>query len=147
MTYAVDTDFLVAVEVRDHIFHRPADQLLGRLLDQGHVFGVTPHCLAEFIHVVTDPRRLPQPLGIEEAVDRAERWWQAAEVVRLLPDSDSAMRWIDLLRQHRLGRKRLLDTMLAAVCQTCGVEKLISNNEEDFGVFGFLDLVTYKSKD
>lgn len=25
MIVAIDTDFLVAVEIRDHIFHRPAD--------------------------------------------------------------------------------------------------------------------------
>jgi toxin-antitoxin system PIN domain toxin len=144
MTYAIDTDFLVAVEVRDHLFHRAADQLLGRLLDDGHSLGLTAQCLAEFIHVVTDPRRLHQPLNIEEAVDRAERWWQAAEVVRLLPDSNSTTLWIDLLRQHRLGRKRLLDTMLASTCRSHGIGKLISNNDQDFKVFEFLDVVNYR---
>lgn len=144
MTFAADTDFLVAVEVRDHVFHGFADKLLGRLLDQGHLIGLSPQTLAEFIHVVTDPRRLAQPLAIPDAVDRAERWWQATEVVRLLPDSRSTLQWIDLLREHRLGRKRLLDTMLAAVCRSNAVVKIISNNEEDFGVFGFLEVVTYR---
>jgi len=32
MIVAIDTDFLVAVEIRDHIFHRPADALLGQEL-------------------------------------------------------------------------------------------------------------------
>lgn len=144
MTYAADTDFLVAVEVRDHVFHDCADKLLSRLLDEAHSIGLSPQTLAEFIHVVTDPRRLAQPLTIADAVDRAERWWQAAEVVRLLPDSRSTSQWIDLLREHRLGRKRLLDTMLAAVCRSNGIEKIISNNKEDFGVFGFLDVMTYR---
>lgn len=144
MTYAADTDFLVAVEVRDHVFHDFADKLLGRLLDEGHSIVLSPQTLAEFIHVVTDPRRLAQPLAIADAVDRAERWWQSAEVVRLLPDSRSTLQWIDLLRKHRLGRKRLLDTMLAAVCLSSGIEKIISNNEQDFGVFGFLEVVAYR---
>ena len=144
MTYAADTDFLVAVEVRDHVFHRSADELLNRLLDEGHALGLSPQGLAEFIHVVTDSRRLLQPLSIADALDRAERWWQAAEVVRLLPDSRTTLLWFDLLRRHRLGRKRLLDTMLAAVCRSNGIGKIVSNNEEDFRVFGFLDVVTYR---
>ena len=39
MIIAIDTDFLVAVEIRDHLFHKPADTLLGRLLEEGHKIG------------------------------------------------------------------------------------------------------------
>jgi len=28
MTHGIDTDFLVAAEIREHPFHRPADALL-----------------------------------------------------------------------------------------------------------------------
>lgn len=58
MTVAIDTDFLVAVEIRDRLFHKPADALLGRLLDEGHKLAVAPQILAEFVHVVTDSKRL-----------------------------------------------------------------------------------------
>lgn len=40
MTHGVDTDFLVAVEIRDHPFHLRADELLRRLLAEGHDFGL-----------------------------------------------------------------------------------------------------------
>ena len=144
MIYAADTDFLVAVEVRGHVFHRAAGDLLGRLLDDDHVIGVAPQCLAEFIHIATDPRRLKQPMEMDEAADRAERWWQAKETERLLPDFSSTLAWMGLLRRHRLGRKRLLDTMLAATCQAAGVKKIITNNSDDFRVFGFLEVVEYR---
>ena len=144
MTYAVDTDFLFAAEIRDHTFHRPADDLLSRLLESGHNLAVAPQNLAQFIHVVTDPRRLAKPLALEEAVERAEQWWQAKEVVRMFPDASSTLAWLDLLRRHRIGRKRLLDTMLAATCRSNGVGKLISNNNDDFQVFEFLEIVNYR---
>lgn len=145
MTYAADTDFLVAVEVRGHEFHRAASDLLASLLDDGHEIGVTPQALAEFIHVATDPRRLPDPMTVEAATDRAERWWQAKETARICPDFSSTLAWLDLLRCHRLGRKRLLDTMLAAICRANGIGKVITNNEEDFRIFGFLEVVTYRN--
>jgi predicted nucleic acid-binding protein len=77
MTVAIDTDFLVAVEIRDHLFHKPADALLGRLLEDGNKLAVAPQMLAEFIHLVTDSKRLKEPLSMEEALSRAEHWWQA----------------------------------------------------------------------
>lgn len=114
MIIAIDTDFLVAVEIRDHLFHKPADALLGRLLEEGHKLAVAPQILAEFVHVVTDSKRLKEPLSMEESLSRAEHWWQAREVVRIYPEGDAVTTWIEWLRDHRLGRKRLLDTMLAA---------------------------------
>ena len=41
MTVAIDTDFLVAVEIRDHLFHKPADAVLSRLLEEGHKLAAT----------------------------------------------------------------------------------------------------------
>ena len=143
MTYAADTDFLVAVEVRGHEFHRAASDLLASLLNSGHEIGVSPQGLAEFVHVVTDARRITHPMTVEEAVDRAECWWQAKETARIFPDFSSTLAWLDLLRRHRLGRKRLLDTMLAATCKTSGISKIITNNEEDFRIFTFLQVVEY----
>jgi len=40
----------------------------------------------------------------------------------------------------------LLDTMLAATCKTHGIGKIISNNEEDFRVFGFLEVVGFRER-
>jgi predicted nucleic acid-binding protein len=36
MTHGIDTDFLVAAEIREHPFHRRADALLQSLLAEGH---------------------------------------------------------------------------------------------------------------
>ena len=143
MTHGIDTDFLVAVEIRDHPFHRQADQLLQGLLADGHELAVAPQTLAEFIHVVTDPKRMPHPLTVAEAVSRAEHWWQAAEVRRVFPDGGCATDFLGWLARHRSGRKRLLDTLLAATYQRAGIKRLLSNNEKDFRVFGCFEIVAF----
>jgi len=145
MILGIDTDFLVALEIRDHVFHKQADALLVRLLDEGHELAVAPQVLAEFVHVVTDSKRLKEPLTIDDALSRAEHWWQAKEVVRLYPDGDTVSTWIGWLRDHRLGRKRLLDTMLAAACSAQGIYTLVSNNESDFLIFGKFKVIGYKT--
>lgn len=120
MLHGINTDFLVAVEVSDHVYHAGADALLDRVLNQGDEFAVAPQTLGEFIHVVTDPKRLTVPLPVVDAINRAERWWNAAEVVRVFPAARSTADFLHLLREHRLGRKRLLDTQLASTFRDAG---------------------------
>ncbi len=144
MTHGIDTDFLVAAEIRDHPFHREADTLLQGLLADGHDLALAPQTLAEFIHIVTDGKRMPQPLTMAEAVSRAEHWWQAAEVVRVFPDGQTVTAFIVWLTRHQLGRKRLLDTMLAATFQNAGVKRILTNNERDFSVLGVFEIVNFR---
>lgn len=144
MTHGIDTDFLVAVEVREHPFHEAARALLDHLLDDGHDFALSPQPLAEFIHVATDPRRMPRPLSVSDAVARASDWWQSEEVLRVFPDGESTAHFLDLVRRHRLGRKRLLDTMLAATFRRNGIRRIISNNEADFRLLGDFELLGFR---
>ena len=144
MTHGIDTDFLVAAEIRDHPFHREADALLQGLLADGHDFALVPQTLAEFIHIVTDPRRMPQPLTMNEAISRAEHWWQAAEVVRVFPDGQAVTHFHRWLKRHQLGRKRLLDRMLAAALHSAGVRRIVTNNERDFKILGVFEIVGFR---
>lgn len=145
MTYGIDTDFLVAVEVREHLFHPQADALLGELLKADHDLALAPQTLAEFIHIVTDERRMSRPLEREEAVARATHWWEATEVVRVFPDADATSDFLTWLQRHRLGRKRLLDTLLAATFYRAGIRRVITNNERDYREFGIFEILSYKA--
>jgi hypothetical protein len=46
------------------------------------------------------------------------------------------------MRQFNLGRKRILDTHLAAILHTNGVRRLLTSNPADFKIFGVLEIVT-----
>ena len=144
MTHGVDTDFLVAVEIVDHPFHRQATELLHGLLDEGHDFALAPQTLAEFLHVVTDARRMPKPLSMGEAIGHAEQWWQSAEVVRVFPAGSAVTHFFEWLRRYQLGRKRLLDTLLAGSFRDAGVRRVITNNGRDFEVLGCFEILGFR---
>jgi predicted nucleic acid-binding protein len=144
MTHGIDTDFLVAVEVREHPFHLGADSLLTDLLAKGHDLALAPQTLAEFIHIVTDGKRMPRPLDMAEAIHRATHWWQAAEVVRVFPNNEVTTDFLTWLQVHGLGRKRLLDTLLAATFHRAGIRHIITNNERDYRVFGLFEMIGYR---
>jgi len=142
MIHGLDTGFLVAVEVLEHAHHTPARAILGQLLSRGDRIAIAPQVLAEFIHIVTDPRRFASPLDMNSAISVAEQWWTASEVERVYPDARSTRQFLDWLKQFSLGRKRLLDTLLAATYGELGISSILTTNSKDFGVFGAFQCIT-----
>lgn len=133
-----DTTFLVQLELVELPAHKAAHELLQREILQPQVpLALAPQVLAEFIHVVTDPRRFQKPLTAEEAVAKARFWWNATEVQHVFPTNESAVLFLDWMQRHQLGRKRILDTQLAASLWTAGVRQIITANPADFQILGF----------
>ena len=144
MIHGLDTGFLVAAEVKEHAEHDDVRVTLARVLAPGDVIAIAPQVLAEFIHVVTDPRRFTQPLDMKAARRVAEQWWTASDVMHAFPDAGAARQFLTWLRQFPLGRKRLLDTLLAATYRQAGIQSLLTTNPSDFLVFGVFTCVTLK---
>ncbi len=136
MTHGLDTSFLVAAEVSSHEAHTTCRAQLQRLLKAQDEFALVPQVLAEFIHVVTDPKRFAAPLSVAQAIERAEIWWNATEVIHVFPTAESTLLFLGWLEEHKLGRKRLLDTQLAATLQGGGVNSVLTLNRGDFAIFG-----------
>ena len=141
MDRGIDTTFLVQVEIKGHPGHARAREHLSRMLDAEDRLALAPQVMAEFIHVVTDPKRFAEPLDVTSATTRAEHWWSAEEVRQVSPDDHAVRLFLHWMADHRLGRKRLLDTMLAATYYAAGVTSIVSTNARDFRVFGAFDIV------
>jgi hypothetical protein len=60
--------------------------------------------------------RFTQPLDMNAARHVAEQWRTASDVVQTFPDAGAVRQFLTWLEQFSLGRKRLLDTLLAATC-------------------------------
>jgi predicted nucleic acid-binding protein len=133
-----DTTFLVQLELIELPAHQSAHALLQReVLHPQIPLALAPQVLAEFIHVVTDPKRFQKPLTIAEAIAKVRFWWNATEVQQVFPSSKSTLLFLDWMQRHQLGRKRILDTQLAAILWTEGVQQLLTANPKDFQIFGF----------
>ena len=142
MIHGLDTCFLVAAEVAEHPEHLAARRTLARLLAASDSLAIAPQVLAEFIHIVTDGRRFSQPLEMSAAIVLAEQWWTARDVVQVFPNDAATRQFLSWLRQNVLGRKRLLDTLLAATYWQAGIHSLLTTNVTDFTVFGGFTCVT-----
>lgn len=71
-----------------------------------------------------------------DALRRVRFWWQAREVRHALPSRETVELATGWLERFGLGRRRILDTSLAAVYHLAGVRRLATANRADFEVFG-----------
>ena len=101
---------------------------------------LTPQVLNEFVHTVTDGRRFQDPLSVNDAVEVAEVWWNGDAIEHVFPTVESVRLGFQWMRQYALGRKRILDTQLAATFHIHGITKILTSNFSDYRVFGCFEL-------
>lgn len=131
----LDTSILVAHAIAEHPQHEACQRWLDEEIARNQTFGITPGILAEFIHIVTDGRRFETPLVISEALERAAFWSEAREVKLLAADDAVNALWLKWLADFQLGRKRLLDTLIAVTWHASGINEICTLNPRDFVVF------------
>lgn len=141
MTLALDTDVLVAWAMQGAPHHDAVRRLVADECAEPGGVGVTAQVLFELLHVATDPRRFEEPIPMEEALLLCRRLWDAKDIRRITPGPLLLHQTLDLMTSHRLGRKRILDTALAATLKEAGISRLATFNVADFEDFSFLELV------
>lgn len=138
----IDTTFLVQLEIQEAAAHPAALAMLRReILGRDREAALAPQVLSEFIHVVTDPRRFERPLSMAQVLAKANFWWNAREMERVFPQEQTVGQFLTWMGEHRLGRKRLLDTLLAATYYDNGVTRIVTSNARDYQVFGVFELI------
>lgn len=143
MILGLDTDVLVSWVMTGSPRHSDARHLIEvEVRERGGSLALTPQVIHEFLHVVTDPRRFERPLSMSEALHEAWGLWVSEEVVQVLPSPEVLPRTLELLADRQLGRKRILDTALAATLELAGIRRLATFNAGDFRIFEFLEIIT-----
>ena len=138
----LDCNILVQLALADHPANAATLAAVQAETQRGHPLVFPSLVLTEFLHVVTDAKRFAPPLTMSEALDWIEDLLAHASFQQHEPTPESLRQTLRWMRQFNLGRKRILDTHLAAVLHTAGVRRLLTSNPADFTVFGVLETIT-----
>ncbi|HEX3718897.1 MAG TPA: PIN domain-containing protein [Verrucomicrobiae bacterium] len=138
----LDCNILVQLAFADHPANAKTLSIVQTETAQGTKLVFPSLILDEFLHVATDARRFAPPLTMTEALDWVENFLKNPMVSLLEPTKASTDQTLLWMRQFNLGRKRILDTHLAAVLHTAGVLLLMTSNPADFAIFPDLKTVT-----
>ncbi len=140
MSIGIDTSWLIEVSLRAHPRYADARAMLKQFAEAAERLALTPQVLSEFVHAVTDSRRFQDPLSMSEATDAAEDWWNSNSVRHIFPTLESVRLGFHWMRQYDLGRKRVLDTQLAATFYMHGITRILTSNAKDYRIFGCFEL-------
>lgn len=139
----VDTSFLVGLAVREHPTHRACWKLFEQeIRGRGGSMALSAQVLAEFAHVVTDARRFERPLAMAQALELCADWWNAQECRQVTTDFNAGTLFLTWMQAHKLGRKRLLDTLLAASLYSAGVHRIATTDWRDFATYGVFEVLS-----
>src|ERR1017187_2303776 len=138
----LDCNVLVQLALADHPANSATVAAVQAETQHAGSLVFPPLVVTEFLHVVTDDRRFAPPLTMIEAMDWIEEFLANPSVSLLQPTQESLRQTLRWMREFKLGRKRILDTHLAAVLHTAGARRLLTSNPADSSVFGVLETIT-----
>jgi predicted nucleic acid-binding protein len=138
----LDCNILVQLAFADHPANAKTVTAVQKETQAGEKLVFSCLVVNEFLHVSTDGRRFAPPLSMTEALDWIEEFLKNSVVSLLETNQASVSQTIRWMHQFNLGRKRILDTHLAAVLYANGVRRLLTSNASDFTVFGVLETIS-----
>jgi toxin-antitoxin system PIN domain toxin len=142
VTYGIDTNVLIYAHLTSFAEHQRVHAFLLSYLNEPEVtLAVTPLVLHEFLHVVTDAKRFSPPLDMSEAITVVNLYLGRSNVSCLSVSQACLELCLQLLETHKLGRKRIADTLFAATLLHHGVTQMITCNPGDFRIFAGLTLI------
>ena len=81
-----------------------------------------------------------------QALAKANFWWSAEETERTFPHERAVAQFLAWMAEYGLGRKRLLDTLLAATWYESGITRIVTSNARDYQVFGVFEVIEIRSR-
>lgn len=69
------------------------------------------------------------------ALRRTEQIWNAKEIRKVYSSDDASALFLHWMEVYRLGRKRTLDTQIAAIYYSAKVMEIATTDFRDFGTF------------
>lgn len=135
-------EFSVGLAVREHPVHAGCWTIFEQeIVGRPGSCALAPQVLSEFAHVVTDPERFEHPLAMPDALDVCRKWWNSSECRPVAPGAEAGNLFLNWMSAHRLGRKRILDTLLAATWYSAGITRIATTNWRNFALFEVFELV------
>ncbi len=102
---------------------------------------ITPQILYEFFAVVTNRRRVDQPLSITEALNICEDLWLSPEIKVIEAHSSTTSTVFSLTKQYEIRGAQIFDCVIAATAHEHGIKRVLTENIKDFRIFDFLEVI------
>lgn len=128
-----DVNLLLYAEIDAFPQHALARRWWEGVMNGERQVGIAPVALFGFLRLATHRRVLTDPLPIEDAIGRVQRWLERPQAVFLVPGTRHLETAFRLLRSLGTGGNLTTDVQIAAHAVEYGGE--VFSNDEGFGRF------------
>jgi len=137
----LDSNILIYADQELSPFHIQAKALRDKGVRGEIPLCVCPQVLLEFFAVVTNPRRVTNPLSPSEAMEEVKKYLRAKNILKIYPREDIIERIADLSQKHRITGSRIFDLKLVATMLSNGIRRLYTYNQDHFRDFEEIEVV------
>jgi predicted nucleic acid-binding protein len=138
MKILLDTNILVHAYNKASPHQKKASSIIRKAV-QGEIEAyLAPQILYEFFAIVTNPRRVEQPMPLDEASDLCMDLWECREIEKVNPTHLAPKEVFKLAKELNLSKGRVFDCVLAITAKENKLEAIYTENVDDFKNYGFI---------
>ena len=138
----LDSNVLVYAHQALSTFHHEARGLLAQGLEGKIPVCVCPQILLEFFAVITNPRRVTDPVSPSKAMTEIEKYLRAEAIEIIHPTNEAFDCFLNIMKQYLPKGAEIFDIQLVATMLSNGVTRLYTFNLDHFRRFKEITLLT-----
>ena len=128
----VDTNILVYRADQDSIFHLPSVNLINCRLKGEVSLCLAPQNLTEFYAVMTNPKRVTNPIAPVDARVEIERYLQSQNIRKIYQNADLIPTLLKLIDKYPPTRQQIFDLQLIATMLVNNITRIYTFNAKHF---------------
>ena len=138
----VDTNILVYRADQDSAFHLPSVDLIDRGLRGDISLCLAPQNLTEFYAVITNPKRVANPIAPVDARVEIEGYLQSQNIHKIYQTVDLMPRLLELINKYPPKRQQIFDLQLVATMLVNDVTRIYTFNAKHFQLYQEIEVIT-----
>ena len=139
--FALDTNILVFADDPSSVVHSLAKNYLEEAFKGSRPVCLSPQILAEYFAVITNPKRIKNPLSVQEAATRVLFLNKSHHIKKIYPKHSALKRSAQFCAKHNIRGARIFDVFYALTLIDNGIHTLVTQNTKDFVFFKELKLI------
>jgi len=133
-TYLIDTNILIYAYNTDSELHEPALNLMQEAINGEMDAYIADKTLYEFYAIVTDNKRVENPVEPSEAIEVIE-FIRNSKIEVILPTIKTISILTQLLEKYNIRKQKIFDAVLAAMGIENNIKIILTRNDKDFDFY------------
>lgn len=120
----LDSNILVYAEQKEQPQYKAAKSLRDHALTGKITACISPQVINEFFAVSTNPRRVSDPLTVQEATDQIRRYAESEDLALIHPGPGIVGRALSLMENHPVSGSDIYDLYMVATMLENGITRI-----------------------